>query len=308
MGLILYAYCNPDNQPLPIDCGELPGTPFYIGIGKPGRQLDHLKLAKGKKQDTINPRKTQHIRHLIDCNMLPHIIVMKDGLTLDEAKRLEKSVIAEIGTVAVVKHVEKRGPLLNLHRGGGGGVGSKKPKSAETRAKMSAAKMGIKLTPEQRARFVTCGANRVRSPEENRRRGESIARSLQSRPPEEVAAQMEKRKSKGWISEEAKAIRAERVANGDLKHSAKTKKKIAKSVTEAMATEEVKQKMVEGAARRWSDDAERKKVAERNSKTYQLTHRETGEVLIIKNMQAFCRDTSSHPRRVLKEYLVVRPF
>lgn len=306
MSLILYAYCNPDNQPLSIECGTLPGTPFYIGIGKPGRQLDHLKLAKSKKQDTVNPRKTQHIRHLIECNTLPHITVLKEGLMLEDAKRLEKSTIAEIGTESEVKHVEKRGTLLNLHCGGGGGVGSKKPKSRETRRKMSEAKRGWKPTPEHRAAFIAGGANRVRSAEENKRRGESISRSLQSRSAEEVAAVMNKRRAKGWISDEARAKRALQVENGELKHSTKTKKKISKIVTAVMAQEDVKQKMRDGAERRWSDSAERQKVADRNSKTYQLTHRETGEVLVIKNMQAFCRQTGSHPRKVWKQYVVER--
>ena len=99
-------------------------------------------------------------------------------------------------------------------------------------------------------------------------------------------------------------MRAKRAADGDFKHDAKTKKKIAKLTAEAMAADEVKQKMVDGAVRRWSDDAERKKIAERNSKTYQLTHKETGEGLVIKNMQAFCRQTSSHPRKVHNEWQI----
>jgi AAA+ superfamily predicted ATPase len=304
MSLILYAYCNPDNIPHQTQCGELPGTPFYIGIGKSGRHLDHLKLAKGSKQDTVNAKKTQHIRQLINCNTLPLIVVLKERLMLDEAKLLEKSIIAEIGTESPVKYVEKRGTLLNLHYGGGGGVGSKKPKSEETRKKISVSMKKIIKTPEQIAAFIAAGANRIRSAEENARRGKSISKTLSNRPPEEVALQMEKRRAKGWVSEEAKTVRATRAANGDFKHSEDTKKKIAKLTAEAMADKAVKAKMVASSEKRWANDEERKKVAERNSKTFQLTNRETGEMLVIKNMQAFCRQTGSHPRKVLKEFEV----
>ncbi len=67
---------------------------------------------------------------------------------------------------------------------------------------------------------------------------------------------------------------------------------------------EVKEKMKVGAKKRWANPEEAKKVSERNSKTYQLVHRETGKVLIVKNLRKDCLENKTHHRKIFKEYEV----
>jgi hypothetical protein len=103
--IILYAYCEPDDEPIETPLGTLPGTPFYVGIGTPRRRLDHLREARKTVTERTNTLKINKIKSLLDCNIEPIVLTVKDGLTISEAKKLEKLMIADLGTIKCVRGV-----------------------------------------------------------------------------------------------------------------------------------------------------------------------------------------------------------
>lgn len=261
----VYVYCNVDAMPFVTSSGILPGVPFYVGMGTGQRWMAHLAEAKAHPKK-CNRRKVNTINKILRTGAVPQIVKLAKGLSKEDAVALEMKLIAEIGTLVIVEGVVKRGPLTNLHRGGAGGF--EHANDLKHRAKRGAA---ISASNTQAV----------------------------------IEKRIETRKTNGWFTNEALQRREELVASGALKHTAESCERISTATTVAMNRSDVKAKMVAGAERRWSNPDEKKKIAERNSKTFELIHRETGERLIIKNMAAFCRDTGSHPRKVHKEYLVV---
>lgn len=95
----------------------LTNTPFYVGIGKPGRSGVHVASVKrdislGK---TINPRNTRHlhIAKLLDCGVEPIVEILHTDLSKEEARQIEISLIAELGRLD-----QGKGPLTNRTKGG----------------------------------------------------------------------------------------------------------------------------------------------------------------------------------------------
>jgi hypothetical protein len=148
------------------------GVPLYVGWGKhrvaskQPRWADHLKnchnryLGKMLREHGLN---------------LP-LVIVRDGLTPEEAKTVERTLIAAIGRADL-----KTGPLANHTDGGDGLTGANDeirhkisqanrgrkngPHSAETRAKISAANRGRKKPEGYSTALSAILKGRVRSPE-----------------------------------------------------------------------------------------------------------------------------------------------
>lgn len=106
------------------------GTPCYVGKGRAHRWKQHAKTSSNQRLARIYAK----------YGDLP-IVKVKENLTNEEAMREEVLLIASIG-----RENKGMGPLVNFTDGGEGASGI--VRSAETRAKLSAAKKGKKNSPE----------------------------------------------------------------------------------------------------------------------------------------------------------------
>lgn len=152
---IVYTYLDPRKPGLwKTTESNFDFEPFYIGEGKITRRFDHLT-------DNGPSHKARRIREIIAENLMPIIVIIKEGLTKEESVSLETSLIKQLGTRAKIKDVE-RGPLTNQRL-----YGKRGNISAETKAKMSFAKKGIKFTDEHREKLSAARAGRsyARSPQ-----------------------------------------------------------------------------------------------------------------------------------------------
>jgi hypothetical protein len=295
---VLYVYCLPTGNPFKTSLQVLPGEPFYVGIGSAKRKFDHLKFAILGKSSPTN-KKLDLIRELINCNTEPVILELRSGLSVSEAKALEKSLIAEIGTIDIVKGVLNRGPLYNLHSGGGGGVGSKKPRSEETKLKMSKAKTGHKNTEEHNASISKGLRLAFKAPGMHEKL--SAAQRSKLWTPEHSKAASDRMKNR--IVSEATRKKLS-IVNTGKHHTEESKIKMSIKLKAVMSSEEVLEKLRSASAIRWQRPEELAKIAKRSSKTYSLTHNITGETFVISNMQLYCRTNKTYPRKVEKEYTV----
>ena len=119
MNYYIYAYCNQYKSSMIIDQIVFPGEPFYIGYGKNSRMFAHLKearsvIAGGPVRG--NKHKIYSIVSLLTMGITPEIVIVRDGLSKDEACKLETDLIRRIG-----KRIDGSGPLTNIARGGTGG-------------------------------------------------------------------------------------------------------------------------------------------------------------------------------------------
>ena len=113
-----YIYLDPRRPDL---SGRFDNEPIYIGIGSGNRHLDHLK------RKDVHPL-TSKISSIKKSNLEPIIFKYRENMALEDAKNLEKKLIASIGRKAL-----NEGTLLNLS---GGGDGNFNP-SPETRKKLA---------------------------------------------------------------------------------------------------------------------------------------------------------------------------
>lgn len=105
--------------------------PFYLGKGHGRRMLKH-------RWDTADDHRTRRIRSIKDeTGAWPEVIVLQDGLTEEEAFRLENELILSIG-----RRSTSTGPLTNLNDGGSGGTRGC-PCSEEKKRKISDAQIGV---------------------------------------------------------------------------------------------------------------------------------------------------------------------
>jgi hypothetical protein len=240
----VYIYCYPNTvcETICIDDRlQLPGKPLYVGYGQNLRHLQHLKEAISEKMKPTPKNKA--IQKLLLADTPPHIIKVNTGLSKQDACQLEIRLIAEIGTKAKIDRVTKRGPLLNMHRGGQGGYIPRSPEvlkrlseklkgriiTPEWRAKISASKKNVPLSPERKAAFIAAGANRTRSEEEKRRRGKSISQALLARTSEELESWAQKRRTNGWFCEEAIRRREQRKTDGYFRKNIQSFKAVSPS-------------------------------------------------------------------------------
>jgi hypothetical protein len=115
--------------------------PIYVGEGKPGRKLDHLK-------DTKPSHKTNRISEIIADGFYPFIITLNTEILLkSESVDQETKLILDLGTRAIIEGV-KRGPLTNLRL-----YGKRSSLSEETKLKMSLSKRGKSFSDEHRLKL-----------------------------------------------------------------------------------------------------------------------------------------------------------
>jgi len=133
--------------------------PFYVGCGVKGRRFRHLT------SNDANKLKVNKIRSIQADGLSPIVLILKEGLLPSLARSIEKFVIKELGTIAVVQGV-KRGILTNLTPGGDGGptwFGRKH--TQEQLQKMSAAHTGRKRSDSARQAMSRAQKGKIISPE-----------------------------------------------------------------------------------------------------------------------------------------------
>lgn len=109
------------------------GIPCYVGQGVGRRAWKH----QGRGANHPNA----HLAAIFSkANGEVPVVIVREGLTQDEALQLEVALIAAIGR-------GNAGPLANLTDGGEGTVGLRTPKSAEHRRKIGEAQRGKKIPP-----------------------------------------------------------------------------------------------------------------------------------------------------------------
>lgn len=180
------------------------GVPFYVGKGKGRRWTDHdaaaRKGTKGHKNAII---RDMHARGAELIKTKIH-----EGLTESIAHEYEVALIKAIGR-------GKNGPLTNLTEGGEGTSGFKHPPgrkfSSEHKAKLSAARVGKKLSPEQIMKMSLRMIGRKASQETREKM--SATRAGKKPTPEAIAKSAASRLG-GKMSPEARAkMSAARRAN-----------------------------------------------------------------------------------------------
>jgi hypothetical protein len=118
---------------------RLNGVPFYVGMGRGRRWLQHEGQAKRGERS----HKAHIIRKILrEASEIPKKKIA-EGLTFGEAIAMEINFIARIGR-------RPHGPLVNATPGG---EGRSEPISAEHKAKIGAANRGKRHTDEYRARM-----------------------------------------------------------------------------------------------------------------------------------------------------------
>lgn len=96
----VYTYTDPRNDEI-----------FYVGKGKNYRDTEHLRVVKNNlilKSD--NKRKSNRIREILSCNLIPIIVRIKSNLSNEESHSLEEELIDKYKTI------EDGGCLLNYFR------------------------------------------------------------------------------------------------------------------------------------------------------------------------------------------------
>jgi len=123
----IYAYLDP-SKPIQktYEDFSLIYEPFYIGKGKEGRKLVHLKDYKLKNKTHLSNK----ILSIRNNGLEPFIVELYDNLSEEESLIIEKNLISIIG-----RRILKSGPLVNITDGGEGVSGLKH--TFESRIKMS---------------------------------------------------------------------------------------------------------------------------------------------------------------------------
>lgn len=124
------------------------GIPCYVGKGRGQRSKHHAKFSHNR-----------HLRNIYNQagGVLP-LVKIREGLTDPEACSIERAFIAAIGRADL-----GLGPLVNFCDGGEGTSGH--VKSAETRAKLSAAHKGKIVSPETVKKWRKSMKTFARTPE-----------------------------------------------------------------------------------------------------------------------------------------------
>ncbi len=125
-----YIYLDP-RHPDPL--GKFENEPIYVGIGAGNRHLDHLR------RKDVHPF-TAKLCSLKKNNLKPLIRKLHENLCLEDAKAIEKNLIASIG-----RKVLGEGTLLNIS---GGGEGNFDPPPEVRKKLASYGMLGKKHTEE----------------------------------------------------------------------------------------------------------------------------------------------------------------
>ncbi len=93
--------------------------PFYIGKGKGKRCYDHITNITDNDRNTI---KVGKIKNILSEGVSPIILKHSQNIIESDAFVIEKKLISEIGTIAIINGI-KRGCLSNMTAGGEGTSG-----------------------------------------------------------------------------------------------------------------------------------------------------------------------------------------
>jgi hypothetical protein len=159
------------------DYGEFLFEPIYVGIGSGNRHLDHLK-----RRD-VHPF-TAKLKSLKRAKINPTILMVRENLTTEEAKKIEIELIARLG-----RRCLDAGPLLNLTGGGDGNfdpppevrkkLASRgflgKHHTSETKRAISAKNAQHPTARERGRQLGKNNLGRIHSPEVNAKKGKSGA-------------------------------------------------------------------------------------------------------------------------------------
>lgn len=137
---------------------RLDGRPFYVGMGKGDRWIEHERVCRTRLP---NSHKNRIIREILDRGLRVPKVKLASGLTRSEAASLEIATIALIGR-------EPAGPLVNHTRGGDGLCNP----SEEVRRRIAAAtakykfgntnRRGKKNSEESKAKARACQVGRAK--------------------------------------------------------------------------------------------------------------------------------------------------
>jgi len=94
-------------------------TPFYVGMGKDKRHLDHIKyanraIAKNAQRNKLS-HKLNKIIKMLEENRLPEVKIVYNNLTIEQAQNYERKLITQYGRADL-----GLGPLTNMTNGGEG--------------------------------------------------------------------------------------------------------------------------------------------------------------------------------------------
>jgi len=315
-----YAYCDPSTMSTVLSEHSCLHLPFYVGMGKGDRFLAHLKDYESCKAKKSNPLKCAKIKHIIESGRKPIIVILSQFHQEQNARDHEIALISLIGTIATVDGVERRGPLTNLHKGGRGGA---IPKTLAGKVALSQKLKGRVITAEHRRKISESKTGNTHHSVETRaliskRTAKALQENLTAR---NKISQTHRGKSKSpehyeKLTNHLKAMNCDplkikqatetRIANGNHLHSDQTKRMIASSTKSAMTNPTVISKIKRASKKRWSNPDERKKIADKNARTFQLTNKQTGKTLIIKNLAQYCRENNTHHAKVYKEFDIVK--
>lgn len=282
----VYQYIDPRNN-----------IPFYVGKGMGNRAYQHRQNVSRKTRRTAC---VNYCANLVECGFEPIIQIIAENLSEVDAHQLEKNMIAVIGRIGF----ELGGTLLNKSKGGKSNTGYRH--TEETKKKLSEIRTGNTSHSEETRQLISKRTSEALMANTEARQKISDTHKGKPLKPEhkkKITDHLAKIKSDPDFY---KRVIQTRTDNGNLKATKETKAKISKATIEAMQNPEVINKMKQSSAKRWSDPEEREKIAAKNSKTFQLTNRETGETFTISNLAKYCRDNKTYERKVHKQFIVER--
>ncbi len=213
--------------------------PFYVGKGKNGQWISHLITAKKENVNLTrsdNLHKYGKIRKILNENLEPIILKVKENLSEQEAFELEIYLIWAIG-----RNDLNLGPLTNMSDGGEGfsnpcqktrfeiGSGSRgKPKSQQTKIKMS---ISAKGKPKSKEHKTKLSISHKGKPSPMKGRAHSLESNLKN---------SEKHKN---IKQSKETIEKRIVANAGKKRSIETIEKLRRSFLGKTHSKETKIKL-----------------------------------------------------------------
>lgn len=276
----VYQYSDPNTN-----------LPFYIGKGTGKRFLSHINTAR---RNLSRPTAcSNRCKQLLESSNEPIITLLWENVTEDLAHKLETNLIAQYGRLGI----DVDGILVNKSKGGRSNSGYHH--TAESKMKISKAKKGHSNHSEETRKIISEKTSEalLNNPEALKKISETHLGKSKSK------------NHKKKLINHLRNISAESKERGRIKRIGQTRtlaqtENISQATKKAMLNTKVINKMKASSKKRWSNQEERTKIAIKNSRTFQLTHKETGQILIVKNLAAYCRENSTHYRKVHLEFNV----
>ena len=180
---------------------RLNGVPCYVGKGKRGRWLAHFKKSHNRYLQRIVAKEGPD---------LP-VIKVREGLTDAEANLTEIALIAAIG-----RHDQKRGPLVNLTKGGDGVVGGIRTPEQIERLRQS--RIGRKHTDVAKEKVRQAFIGKPKTPEHSA----AVSAAKRGKPGKSPSPETRSRQRASHLAKNALEPREIRVVRGLLAYSRMT--------------------------------------------------------------------------------------